>query len=149
MSVVFCDKVQELAYSYSIRILIYCGRHVIRKAIWRILKLEIWNLKSAVSALCGCLSFACFEKKWGKVSWIFQNSSIRLITNTFSYDMPTTLDYDVPKPILYNWCLLRYTLLHKCGHIKVKLRRVRSWPLSMCRFGLLELGSGALVSIGL
>ena len=29
--------------------------------------LEIRNLKSAVSALCGCLSFACFEKKWGKV----------------------------------------------------------------------------------
>ena len=53
--------------------------------------LEVWNLKSAVSALCGCLSFACFEKKWGKVSWIFQNSSIRHITNTFSYDMPTTL----------------------------------------------------------
>ena len=50
-------------------------------------KLEIWNLKSAVSALCGCLSFA-----WGKVSWIFQNSSIRHITNSFSYDMPTTLD---------------------------------------------------------
>ena len=63
----------------------------LRKAIWRISKLEIWNLKSAVSALCGCLSFACFEKKWGKVSWIFQNSSIRHITNTFSYDMPTTL----------------------------------------------------------
>ena len=52
--------------------------------------LEVWNLKSAVSALCGCLSFACFEKKWGKVSWILQNSSIRHITNTFSYDMPTT-----------------------------------------------------------
>ena len=69
---------------------ILCGRHVIRKAFWRISKLEIWNLKSAVSALCGCLSFACFEKKWGKVSWIFQNSSIRHITNTFSYDMPTT-----------------------------------------------------------
>ena len=67
-----------------------CGRHVIRKAIWRISKLEIWNLKSAVSVLCGCLSFACFEKKWGKVSWIFQNSSIRHITNTLSYDMPTT-----------------------------------------------------------
>ena len=52
--------------------------------------LEVRNLKSAVSALCGCLNFACFEKKWGKVSWIFQNSSIRHITNTFSYDMPTT-----------------------------------------------------------
>ena len=43
-----------------------CGQHVIRKAIWRISKLEIWNLNSAVSALCGCLSFACFEKKLGK-----------------------------------------------------------------------------------
>ena len=53
--------------------------------------LEVRNLKSAVSALCSCLSFACFEKKWGKVSWIFQNSSIRHITNTFSYDMLTTL----------------------------------------------------------
>ena len=31
--------------------------------------LEVRNLKSAVSALCGCLSFACFEKLWGKVSW--------------------------------------------------------------------------------
>ena len=28
--------------------------------------LEVRNLKSAVSALCGCLSFACFEKKMGK-----------------------------------------------------------------------------------
>ena len=55
-----------------------CGRHVIRKAIWRISKLEIWN-------------FACFEKNWGKVLWIFQISSIRHITNTFPYDMPTTL----------------------------------------------------------
>ena len=62
------------------------GWHVIRKAIWR-----IWYLKSAVSALCDCLSFACFEKEWGKVLWIFQNSSIRHITNTFSYDMTTTL----------------------------------------------------------
>ena len=53
--------------------------------------LEVRNLKSAVSVLCGCLSFACFEKKWGKFSWIFQNSSIWHITNTFSYDMPTTL----------------------------------------------------------
>ena len=53
--------------------------------------LEVRNLKLAVFALCGCLSFACFEKKWGKVSWIFQNSSIRHLTNTFSYDMPTTL----------------------------------------------------------
>ena len=52
--------------------------------------LEVRNLKSAVSALCSCLSFTCFEKKWVKVSWIFQNSSIRHITNTFSYDMPTT-----------------------------------------------------------
>ena len=30
--------------------------------------LEVRNLKSAVSALSGCLSFACLEKKWGKVS---------------------------------------------------------------------------------
>ena len=73
----------------------WCGRHVIRKAIWRISKLEIWNLKSAVSALMGCLSFACFEKKWEKVSWIFRNSSIRHITNSFSYDMPTTKDSKV------------------------------------------------------
>ena len=71
-------------------LLILCGRHVIRKAIWRISKLEIRNLKSAVSALFGCLSFACFEKKWGKVSWIFRNSSFRHITNSFSHDMPTT-----------------------------------------------------------
>ena len=32
------------------------------------------------------------KKKWGKVSWIFQNSSIWHIADTFSYDMPTTLE---------------------------------------------------------
>ena len=87
------NTARKSAYSF---IWPLCGRHVIRKATYltnlevRNLKSEIWNLKSAVSALCGCLSFACFEKKWGNVSWIFQNSSIRHITNTFSYDMPTT-----------------------------------------------------------
>ena len=90
--------------NWTIRLL--CGRHVIRKAIWRISKLEIWNLKSAVSALCGSLSFACFEKKWGKVSWIFRNSSIQQITNTFSYDMPTTLNLLDPQ-----WCLYPSQLL--------------------------------------
>ena len=55
-----------------------------------LMNLEVRNLKSAVSALFGCLSFACFEKKREKVSWIFQNLSIRHITNSFSYDMLTT-----------------------------------------------------------
>ena len=52
--------------------------------------LEVRNLKSEISCLCpvGSLSFLSTLKK--KSKWILHNLKLRHITNSFSYDMPTT-----------------------------------------------------------
>ena len=91
-----------------------CGLklHCIWRLMWSachkksyLTNLEVRNLKSEISCLCPVWlsQFCLFWKKWGKVSWIFQNSSIRHITNTFSYDMPTTFVNNITYrlPIIY------------------------------------------------
>ena len=97
-----------------------CGRHVIRKAIWRISKLEIWN---QLSLPCVAVSvLLVLKKKWGKVSWIFQNSSIRHITNTFSMTCRPHWCQKLltcsKRESFYFWKII----LQKCNVLKIKVR---------------------------
>ena len=62
------------------------------------------------------------EKKWVKVSWIFQNSSIRHITNTFSMTCRPHWCQKLltcsKRESFYFWKII----LQKCNALKIKVR---------------------------